>query len=100
MLIYAVYRRTTYLEPSTNLNGEATISIQSVAYRMWRHRTNSHHTRQQVYKCSCGPNRTQVFYCRLREKHSAVRMQIDFTALVLLQGEVKILFNQLRNKPI
>lgn len=34
MLIYAVYRRTTYLEPSTNLNGEATISIQSVAYRM------------------------------------------------------------------
>lgn len=50
MLIYAVYRRTTYLEPSTNLNGEATISIQSVAYRMWRHRTNSHHTRQQVYK--------------------------------------------------
>lgn len=37
MLIYTVYRRTTYLVPSTNLNGEATISIQSVAYRMWRH---------------------------------------------------------------
>lgn len=68
MLIYAVYRETTYLEPSTNLNGEATISIQSVAYRMWRHRMNSHHTRQQVYKCSWLQSYASILLSTERER--------------------------------